>query len=135
MFFVNQLLSDLHATFIFRFVIALNDLQWTAKYAALRINLCNGELHTIAHRHTHRCRTASQRAGNANFDRLSGNTCNGPCDQCRSNQGFHFVRHVSLQIIDVSFNFFYSMTESRESVWCMFTLDIDPDLNQVVLLN
>ena len=69
---VDQLLGDLHAALVLRFVVALDQLDLAAEHAAGLVDLVDREAHAVAHADAHRRRAAGERAVDADLDRVGG---------------------------------------------------------------
>ena len=83
LFFVDQLLCNLHAALVFGFVVALYQLNLLAQHAAGFVDLGHSQLDAVAHAHAHRRRATGVGARHANFDGV-GCVRNTSCKHDRS---------------------------------------------------
>lgn len=94
---VDELLRDLHAALVLRFVITLDEHDLTAKHAARLVDFRRGETHAVAHADTHGRRTARERTIDADLDRIRRVRQRKNAERERARDELHLHTHVCLR--------------------------------------
>jgi hypothetical protein len=78
---VDEFLRNLHAALVLGFIVALDQLDFSAEHTALGVDLGRGQAHAVTHRNAHRGGAAGEGTGHADLDGVRGQCRPGP-NQC-----------------------------------------------------